>query len=432
MFTQLKARSVAVRRERTSAGVASLMRYALSSITAKCMSSFCQTDIFKPNLFFWKCFGIWGGRTENKNYKYYSFSYLFVTLFVYNILLTINLIYTPLKIESLIREVIFYFTEIAVTAKVLMILVMRSKIIEAFNLLDCKEFKGDDEESKRIIETNNSFYRTCWKLYAVLSNVSYSSQVFAPLFINLIWTAKIELPVCKYYFLSDEMRDKYFIFWFIYQSFGIYGHMMYNVNVDSFIAGLILMAITQLKVLNAKFTNFNLEKRHKKRRILIQDKIQIMRLNRYLKHYDCVLRYCATIQDILSVTMFVQFGMASAIMCVVMCGLLLPSTTETFVFMVTYLFAMMMQIFVPAWLGTQLSHESCGLVFAAYNCEWIPRSMSFKRSIMIFVERANNPIQLTGLKMFPLSLATFTSIMKTAYSFFTLFRNLQDHDDGAN
>lgn len=58
----------------------------------------------------------------------------------------------------------------------------------------------------------------------------------------------------------------------------------------------------------------------------------------------------------------------------------------------------------------QIPLQSMELVFAAYNTEWIPRSESFKRSIRIFVERANIPIQMLGLKMFPLSLTTFTSV----------------------
>nr|AXY83455.1 putative odorant receptor 34 [Conopomorpha sinensis] len=42
--------------------------------------------------------------------------------------------------------------------------------------------------------------------------------------------------------------------------------------------------------------------------------------------------------------------------------------------------------------------------------------------------RANNPVVMMGWKIFPLSLDTFTGIMKTAYSFFTLVRNVQVRD----
>ncbi|NP_001091789.1 olfactory receptor 15 [Bombyx mori] len=385
-----------------------------------------QTDIFKPNVFFWKMFGIWADRKSSKTYKYYSFVFLFITLIMYNSLLAINLLYTPLKIELLIREVIFCFTEITVSTKVLMILFKRNKILDAFDLLNKNEFRGNSEESSAIIQKNNSAYKTYWKLYAILSNFAYSSQVLGPLIVKLIWKTKLELPICNYYFLNEELRHDFFSGWYIYQSFGMYGHMMYNVNIDTFISGLLMMAVTQLKIIQTKLLSLKLNPRERKMDRGLMNITEVLKLNEILKHYELVLKYCSTVQSILDVAMFVQFGVASAIICVAMCGLIMVrSSTETLLFMVTYLFAMTLQIFVPAWMGTQLHFQSQELVFAAYNSEWIPRCQSFKRSIIIFVERAKIPITITGLKMFPLSLATFTSIMKTAYSFFTLIRNMQ-------
>lgn len=37
--------------------------------------------------------------------------------------------------------------------------------------------------------------------------------------------------------------------------------------------------------------------------------------------------------------------------------MLQPLTSEEYTFMVTYIAAMIMQIFVPGWLGTQISYE---------------------------------------------------------------------------
>ncbi|KOB66386.1 Odorant receptor [Operophtera brumata] len=202
--------------------------------------------------------------------------------------------------------------------------------------------------------------------------------------------------------------------------------MMYNVSIDSFMAGLLLIAIAQCRVINDKLYNMKFTADEIKLKAEVQEQIQMARLKKCLRRYDFFLNYCEVVQKVVDVTMFVQFGMSSAIICVVMCGLLMPSSTHTYVFMVMYLFAMTMQIFLPGYLGTQLRYESMELVFAAYNTEWISRSESFKRSIRIFVERANVPIQMSGLKLFPLSLTTFTSIMKSAYSFFALIRNFQD------
>ncbi|KOB67927.1 Odorant receptor [Operophtera brumata] len=65
---------------------------------------------------------------------------------------------------------------------------------------------------------------------------------------------------------------------------------------------------------------------------------------------------------------------------------------------------------------------------AIYNCDWIPRTRQFKSSLRLFVERANKPLSITGGKMFPISLETFTSVMNSAYSFFTLLCHMQSRN----
>ncbi|XP_026494797.1 odorant receptor 2a-like [Vanessa tameamea] len=382
------------------------------------------SDCFKINFIHLKFFGIWRGYNSSKYYKYYSILFLFINSFTYNSLLILNLLFTPRKIDLIIREVIFLFTEVAVAGKVFMILLMRKEIFDAFNILDCEAFKGEDEASRQIVESHVSKYKTYWKIYAIISNFAYSSQVFLPIFVYLIFNTKMELPICKYYFLDDHVIRNYFVFWFIYQSVGMYGHMQYNVNIDTLIAGFLMMAIAQFEALNNGLKNLKVVKNNTKN-YQFRDAAEIVKLNQHLEHYQQILDYCSAIQNIIGITMFVQFGIASVIICVILCGLLLPSSIEAMIFMVSYLFAMLLQIFVPAWLGTQLSHESQELVFAAYCSEWIPRSERFKRSLNVLMERAKRNIILTGWRLFPLSLDTFTSILKNAYSFFTLIRNVQ-------
>ncbi|XP_063548841.1 odorant receptor 30a-like isoform X3 [Cydia strobilella] len=66
---------------------------------------------------------------------------------------------------------------------------------------------------------------------------------------------------------------------------------------------------------------------------------------------------------------------------------------------------------------------------AVYDCDWTAKSRYFKSSLRLFVERANKPVSITAGKMFPLSLTTFTSIMNSSYSFFTLLRHMQSRQN---
>lgn len=244
-----------------------------------------QSQIFDINKIFWNIFGIWPGKVPMKYYKFYSLMYITITTVTYNILLTLNLFYTPRNLEAMIREVVFFFTEVAVIGKVVMILVMREKIIAILKLMDCKEFQGEDTKGKEILNKTSSTYTTFWKAMAIVSNFSYFSFIVLPILLHFIWKADIELPICKYYFLSDDVKEKYFWTWYMYQSFGIYGHMTYNINVDSFIAGLMWVAIGQLKMLNHNFSQLA----HNHKSVLV-DSGSTKTLNKLLRHYDIILR----------------------------------------------------------------------------------------------------------------------------------------------
>ncbi|CAG4979492.1 unnamed protein product [Parnassius apollo] len=173
--------------------------------------------------------------------------------------------------------------------------------------------------------------------------------------------------------------------------------MMYNINVDTFVAGLIFLTITQLKVLKYKLNNLKINSNELRYSKEFQENLQMLKLKQCLGHYNKIIMFQANIQEISSITLFVVFGMASAIICVTLCGF-------------------------------YLSRE---LVFAAYSCDWINRCQKFKRSIVILMEHANTPLKMIGMKMFLLSLDTFITIVKSAFSLVTLIRSFQDVEDGS-
>ncbi|VVC91018.1 unnamed protein product [Leptidea sinapis] len=69
------------------------------------------------------------------------------------------------------------------------------------------------------------------------------------------------------------------------------------------------------------------------------------------------------------------------------------------------------------------------LVFAVYCSQWMSRKQSFKRSLKLFMLRANVPIVMYGFKLFTISLDTFTKILKSAYSFAALVKNFMENEE---
>ncbi|XP_023953126.2 odorant receptor Or2-like [Bicyclus anynana] len=393
------------------------------------MAATSQLESLNRTLFCWRLLGIWPGENPSRFYRFYTVIFLFSTMIIYDTALAVNLFCTPLKIELLIQEVTFFFNVVSITTKILMVIVWRKRITKLLEILDSEMFQGKDDATRNILAGDTNSYTLYRNILLVMGHFAYAFNSVVPIIANLVIPSYvIKLPTSNYYFLGEDTKNDYFAFIFGYQAFGIYGLMMSDISVDTFINGCLFFAISQTKVLYYNLSNLKPDKSLKLSRES-KEYVQIKKLNESLRHYECILKYCAEFQTIINVTLFIQYTMGAMIICVLLCGLLLPLTSEEYTFMVTYLSAMIMQIFVPGWLGTQLTYQSQELVFAAYNSDWIPRKAPFKRSIKIFVERANTPIVLVGLKMFPLSLETFTSIMKTAYSFMTLVRNIQDLEE---
>lgn len=253
-----------------------------------------NSKTFTDIILMWKMFGLWPRHGSDKYYKYFSLCNLFVFLCIYDALLTLNIFYTPRTIENIIHELIYFFNEICVTSKVLMIVFMRETIIKSFIILDSNLFKGCDETSRKIVERHASIYVKCWKFINIYRKMLPFIVLIPLLITQFIYNSKIELPICNYYFLHDEQRDKYFVILYIYQVAGMYLHLVYDFTSGAFMSGMIFLAIGQFKSLNHKLSNLGKSKhffnsnaydlRHK-----VDDTKGMGMLKNCLKHYDLLL-----------------------------------------------------------------------------------------------------------------------------------------------
>lgn len=241
-----------------------------------------QSEVFQLNQTLWKIFGLWPGENLKKYYKYYSMLFVTTLTIVYNVLLSVNLICIPRNVESFIEESIYFFTEIAVMAKIAMILFKRNKLLATFELLDCKEFQGSDDTGKKIVEDTISIFKKARTIDNIISHIAYLDLVLRPVITYFIDKTDLKLPIAQYYFLSDDVKREYFLHCLLYQSVAIYVHMFYNITVDTFIAGLIMLGIAQLKLLNHNFSQLKLDSG--------DDEASKTELNKLLRHYDLIVK----------------------------------------------------------------------------------------------------------------------------------------------
>uniref|UniRef100_A0A2A4IYH6 Odorant receptor n=1 Tax=Heliothis virescens TaxID=7102 RepID=A0A2A4IYH6_HELVI len=298
------------------------------------------------------------------------------------------------------------------------------------SMLESEVFQSNDAEEIKLIKEAKEKSNFYWKITAGLSVSANTVNVFLPFVVHLIFSVKLEFPVCRYSFIPEKYEAMFLYPAYLYQSIGITSHMLYNVNIDTFLLGVMFLAMAQLDILDRKLrkvTDVCLYPDAARGSVdkFIDDQNAVLEIVNCIKHYDAVCKYCKLIQDAFSEILFVLFSSGSCKICMCLFRFTMPGATQYFVFLTLYIVVMTLQVMVPCWFGSRLIEKSSQITFAVYDCDWTPRCRRFKSNLRLLVERANRPIIIKGGKMFMLSLATFTAIMNSSYSFFTLLRHMQ-------
>ncbi|XP_033149207.1 LOW QUALITY PROTEIN: odorant receptor 59a [Drosophila busckii] len=102
-----------------------------------------------------------------------------------------------------------------------------------------------------------------------------------------------------------------------------------------------------------------------------------------------LLELFQTVESFISWPMFIQFVASALNICISIAALLFfvtePMARAYFFF---YALAMPMQIFLTCYYGTDSVLWFGKLPYAAFSCNWVTQSRSFKRKLMLFVERS--------------------------------------------
>ncbi|XP_055693023.1 odorant receptor 4-like [Lutzomyia longipalpis] len=92
------------------------------------------------------------------------------------------------------------------------------------------------------------------------------------------------------------------------------------------------------------------------------------------------------------------------------------------------LFLMLMtlitQIFLLCWFGQELVENSRAVSDAAYECKWYASSQKFRKIILYLIHHSQVPQMLVAWKFWDISIASFTSLISAAWSYFALLNTI--------
>lgn len=217
-----------------------------------------QIDCFGTNMKYWKCLGIYPSNNMSYFYKIYSNIIITCSILLFVFLTMINFYFLPRKMDIFIEETIFFFTELSVMSKILTFCFMKKQIICLFDILESDIFQPSNKESLTIIKDKRKFIVRFWKLVATVSYTSHLTHIFSPLLAHIFLGVDLVLPVCTYSFLSENFIRTFIYPLYFYQMFGMHCCMLTNLNIDTFILGLLVLAIGQLEILDIRLRNIGI------------------------------------------------------------------------------------------------------------------------------------------------------------------------------
>ncbi|XP_063834554.1 odorant receptor 85b-like [Ostrinia nubilalis] len=142
-----------------------------------------------------------------------------------------------------------------------------------------------------------------------------------------------------------------------------------------------------------------------------------------IRRHHALIRLAGDVENLFSFALLVNFFNSSIIIC--FCGFccVIVEKWNEMVYK-SFLTTALSQTWLLCWYGQRLLESSEGVSDALYNSGWYKATKKIKSSILIMIHRSQKEVHVTTYGFSVISLASYTTIIKTAWSYFTLLLNI--------
>ncbi|XP_012344898.1 odorant receptor 13a-like isoform X2 [Apis florea] len=148
-----------------------------------------------------------------------------------------------------------------------------------------------------------------------------------------------------------------------------------------------------------------------------------------VQQHQALIEYCKKLEDVFSVIVLAQVLLFSLLICLDGYLVLMEDTSRAKRVIFTFhLMGCMCQLLMFTYSCDCLIRDSTNVANAVYNSLWSYLPMDkygklLRKDLMFVIMRSRSPCCLTACGFFPVSLETYTGILSTSVSYFTLLRN---------
>ncbi|TDG51590.1 hypothetical protein AWZ03_002050 [Drosophila navojoa] len=196
----------------------------------------------------------------------------------------------------------------------------------------------------------------------------------------------------------------------VYQSIGLGVQIMQNYANDCFPAMMLCITAAHIKMLYMRF-----EKVGEDPTLDAEQQLEAC-----ITDHKTLLELFRTLESFMSLQMLIQFAVSGVNLCTSIVALVLSNEPLTIAYFTVYTVGLPLQIFPACYYGTDVELWFGKLPYAAFSCRWLAQTRSFKKKLMLFVERSLKRTAPMAGGMLTIHVSTFFSTLKFVYSLFSI------------
>ncbi|KAJ3656609.1 hypothetical protein Zmor_015673 [Zophobas morio] len=360
--------------------------------------------------------GFYSPRKYKHLYKLYTFAVYCMFTVLVPILSSLYLIMDPHVDLDKVADNAFVICQLGCfIIKMLPLMFNGEEIRKSIYMMEHPIFMIVTKGQETIIEDCRTTCRRTSLLFLVFCMLCIVTWGITPFF-----ESDYKLPIDIWLPYDVTKNSVVYFMTFFYVLAGAGNGAISNGALDPLVAGMTYFATCQIKILkdNLQHLGEQPEAKTSNKKLIYE---QIMHC---VSHHNIIIEFVEKIEKVYSSVAFTQFSASVLVICI--CCFKLSQISPfsmNFVWMVTFLCTMLSEIFLYSFFGTTLYEENQTLIQAVYTGKWYEYDLKSQRALIILMERSRRPMIVTAGKILDLSLETFTTILRRAYSLFAVLKN---------
>ncbi|BFG03271.1 odorant receptor 42a-like [Drosophila madeirensis] len=142
-----------------------------------------------------------------------------------------------------------------------------------------------------------------------------------------------------------------------------------------------------------------------------------------IQDHKTILRWLCRL-PVISGTIFVQFLVVGLVLGFTLINIVLFANLGSAIAALSFMVAVLLETTPFCILCNYLTDDCYNLANALFQSNWIDGEQRYKKTLMYFLQKLQQPITFMAMNVFPISVGTNISVTKFSFSVFTLVKQM--------